>query len=148
MQRDGHKKNGKNGTDSGDSFTQKNPVFTTLVIEEELTFDNFLKEFFKSSGNLVLRAASALEALAQVRLHWPDLILLNREMSGSNGLKFLPELLQEHPSAAVILMATNPKVPDVVEAMKQGAVDFLERPLDAQRLNKAIEEQKALYKLL
>jgi two-component system response regulator FlrC len=146
MQRDGHKK--MNGDASEGVHTQRNKVFTTLVVEGNLVFEGFLEEFLKSEGHFVLRATTAEEALAMTRQYWPDLILLNREMDGSNGLKFLPELLVEHPSAAIIMMATKPSVPEAVEAMIQGAVNYLERPLDPVKLKEIIDAQKALYKVL
>ncbi|HXC64575.1 MAG TPA: response regulator [bacterium] len=144
MQRDGNK-----DTDSLSlSHSQKNAVFTTLVVEEDLAYADFLAKFLKTEGHYILRASTAEGALAMVRQHWPDLILLNREMSGTNGLKFLPELLMEHPSAAIIMMASHSNSADAVEAIKLGAVDYLERPLDADKLRNAIATQRALYEIL
>ena len=148
VQRDGHKSNGGNGNSPAGEHTQRNQVFTTLVVEGKLPFEEFLAEFFKTEGHFILRAENAAEALAMTREHWPDLILMTREMDGTNGLKLLPELLQEHPSAAVIMMATAPSVVDAVEAMKLGAVDYLERPLNREKLKHAIEQQKKLYKVM
>jgi len=144
MQRDGNK-----GTNSaGLSHSQKNTVFSTLVVEGDEAYAEFLAGFLKAEGHYILRADSAATALAMVKQHWPDLILLNREMSGSNGLKFLPELLMEHPSAAIIMMASHSSSADAVEAIKLGAVDYLERPLDPEKLRAAIAVQRALYEIL
>jgi ActR/RegA family two-component response regulator len=146
MQRDG--KIRSNGVTHDDAFTQNNDVFTTLVIENESTFSEFLKEFFQTEGHFILRANNAEEALEMTRKYYPDLILLNRDIIGSNSLSFLTELLLEHPSAAIIKMATNPSFSEGVEAIKLGAVDYLERPLDPLKLKKAIDLQKALYDIL
>jgi len=127
------------------AFTQKNVLFTTLIVENKGPFADLLVDFFKTEGHYILRAETAEEALAMTRQHWPDLILLNREMDGSNSVKFFPELLTVHPSAAVIIMATNPTVSEAVDAMRLGAVDYLERPLDTKRLKQTIDEQKALF---
>jgi DNA-binding NtrC family response regulator len=144
MQRDGQK-----GTNSSSlNHSQKNVVFTTLVIEADLAYADFLAEFMRSEGHYTLRADTAESALAMVRQHWPDLILLNREMNGTNGLKFLPELLMEHPSAAIIMMASHSNAMDAVEAIKLGAVDYFERPLDAAKMRVAIATQRALYEIL
>jgi DNA-binding NtrC family response regulator len=144
MQRDGL----KNTNSAGLNHSQKNAVFTTLVVEADLAYAEFLAEFMKNEGHYVLRADTAESALAMVRQHWPDLVLLNREMSGSNGLKFLPELLMEHPSAAVIMMASHSSASDAVEAIKLGAVDYMERPLNAEKMRTAIAVQRALYEIL
>jgi DNA-binding response OmpR family regulator len=146
MQRDGRKRT--NGVTHDDAFTQNNSVFTTLVIENESTFNKCLKEFFQTEGHYVIRASNAEEALEMTRKYYPDLILLSREIVGSNSLSFLTELLLEHPSAAIIKMATNPSFSDGVDAIRLGAVDYLERPLDHQKLKQAVDLQKALYDIM
>jgi DNA-binding NtrC family response regulator len=150
MQRDGHGANsGNDGTVPPiNPFIQKNAVFTTLVVDSAINFNGHLADFLKTEGYYILRAETAQEALAMTRQHWPDLILLNKEMDGSNGLKFFPELLTEHPSAAIIMMATKPGISDAVDAMLLGAVDYLERPLDTNRLKRTIDSQKKLYEVL
>lgn len=149
MQRDGHKKHdGNNGTPLDHSHTQRNVLFTTLVIESEINFVGHLEDFLKAEGHYLLRAETAEEGMAMTRQHWPDLILLNNEMVGTHGLNFLPELLIAHPSAAVIVMASNPSVAEAVDALRLGAVDYLVRPLDTKRLKETIDEQRALYGVL
>jgi len=146
MQRNGHKK--LEGSEPNNTFTQMNKVFTTLVIESKDAYAGILEDFLKKEGYFVLRAISAEDAMAMTTKHWPDLILLNKEMPGSNGIKFLPELLIEHPSAAIIMMANKANANDAVEAMKLGAVDYLERPLDLVRLKELIDIQKEFHRLL
>jgi len=133
------------GQDASPSL--KNPFFTTLVADDKLSFEGFLDEFFKTQGHFILKAETAGEALESTRRFQPDLILLNSTMGSQSSLALLPELLAEQPSAAVIMMAANPKLSDAVEAMRLGAVDYLERPLDPDKLRRAIENQKALFKI-
>jgi len=153
MQRDGH--SGTSGNDGivpppppKNPFIQKNAVFTMLVVDSAINFSGHLADFLKTEGYYILRAETAIEALAMTRQHWPDLILLNKEMDGTNGLKFFPELLTEHPSAAIVMMATKPGISDAVDAMLLGAVDYLERPLDTKRLKRTIDHQRKLYDVL
>ncbi len=144
MQKDGVKKTNHVGPEA--SAAQKNPFFTTLVVDNEASFASFLEEFFKIEGHFILRAVTAKDALEKARQYQPDLILLSNELKGESGLTLLPELLMEHASAAVIVMANQPSISEAVEAMKQGAVDYLERPLDLKKLKQAIDLQKALFK--
>jgi DNA-binding NtrC family response regulator len=125
---------------------RRNPFFTTLVVDGDSSFDNFLEEFFRSEGHFILRASTALEALAKTREYLPDLILLDNELAGAGGLALMPELLMEHANAAVIVMAKRPSIAEAVESMKLGAADYLDRPLDPSRLKQAIDLQKALFK--
>jgi DNA-binding NtrC family response regulator len=129
----------------GSSVAAKNPLFTTLVIEGSASFAVFLEEFFKTEGHYIVRSGSAEDALAKTRDFRPDLILLDNELDGVNALALLPELLMEHASAAVVVMAGHPSISEAVEAMKLGAADYLERPLNPQKLKRAVDLQKALY---
>jgi DNA-binding NtrC family response regulator len=126
--------------------SRRNPFFTTLVVDSDSSMDRFLEEFFRSEGHFILRAATAAEALARTREYLPDLILLDNELAGTGGLALMPELLMEHSTAAVLVMAKRPSVSEAVESMKLGAADYLERPLDPARLKQAVDLQKALFK--
>jgi DNA-binding NtrC family response regulator len=152
MQRDGHKKLQGAGNrelgESNDSYTQNNKAFTILVVESEISFIGVLKDFLKNEEHLILRAKSAAETLDMIHQHYPDLILLDRDIVGTDIIKLLPELLLEHPSAAIIMMATKPSFSEGIEAIKLGAVDYLERPVDIDKLKKAIDDQKMLYNLM
>ena len=125
---------------------QKNPFFTTLVVDGRSNFIGILEDFLKTEAHSILRAESAEDAVAKTRQYQPDLILLDSELEGITGLALLGELLLEQNSAAVIMLAMHPSVPDAVEAIKRGAVDYLERPLDLKRLKQSIDIQKALFK--
>ena len=125
----------------------KNPFFTTLVADDELSFEAFLAEFFKTQGYFILKAETAREALDCARKYLPDLILLNSTLGDVTGISLIQELLLEQPKAAVILMTFKPNVAEAVEAMKLGAVDYLQRPLDPEKVQAVIENQKALFNI-
>lgn len=125
----------------------RNAIFTTLVADADLYFDAFLGDFLKAEGHFILRAATAAETLAKTREFLPDLILLDNDLEGCNGVSLLAELLLEHSSSAVIVMASRGSIFEAVEAMKLGAVDYLERPLNSARLKQAIDLQKELFTL-
>jgi DNA-binding NtrC family response regulator len=131
---------------SNGALSQKNPFFTTLVVDGKFAIDGVLEAFLKSEGHFILKAESAEEALALTRRFKPDLILLDSQVEGISGVTLLSELLLVHDTAAVIMLALTPSVLEAVEAMKWGAVDVLERPLDLKKLKLAIDIQKALFK--
>lgn len=150
-QRDGHSDGqwdglkGANHNSPGHLSAVKNPIFTTLVIEGNASFAGFLEEFFRTEGHYIIRANSSSEALAKTREYRPDLILLDNEVEGVDALALLPELLMQQASAAIVVMAGHPSITEAVEAMKLGAVDYLERPLDPNKLKRAIQIQKVLF---
>jgi DNA-binding response OmpR family regulator len=125
---------------------QKNSQFRTLVVDGNFFFTGFLEKFLESEGHFILTASTIKDAVAKTRQFQPDLILLDSELEGVAGLALLGELLMEQSSAAVILLARQPSIADAVEAIKLGATDYFERPLDPQRLRHAIDNQKALFK--
>jgi DNA-binding NtrC family response regulator len=144
MERDGNS-NSNHGHPEASS-TQKNPFFTTLVVDAKLSFVGDLEEFLKIEGHFILRAETAKDAIDKTRQYQPDLILLDNELEGITGLALMGELLLEQSAAAVIMLATNPSITESVEAIKRGAVDYLFRPLDFVKLKQAIDIQKALFK--
>jgi DNA-binding NtrC family response regulator len=153
MNQDGAGKSHQDGASKQNHATLENPpskksqFFTTLVIDGQISFAEFLQEFFKTEGHLLLRAETAVEALDMTREYQPDLILLDSELEGILGLALLCQVLMEQASAAVVVMARTPNVQEAVEAMKLGAVDYLERPLDLVKLKKVIDTQKSLFKI-
>ena len=120
--------------------------FRTLVVDGNFFFTGFLEKFLEAEGHFILTASTLKDAIAKTRQFQPDLILLDSELDGTPGLALLGELLMEQSSAAVILLARQPSIADAVEAIKLGAMDYFERPLDPQRLRHAIEVQKLLFK--
>jgi DNA-binding NtrC family response regulator len=139
MQVDAIKKAGQWESDSSFSSAQENSFFTILVVDPKASLDAVLEDFLKTELQYSVRARSAEEALAATRQFQPDLILLNDSMKA-----LLDGLLMEQPSAAVILMAEAPSISGAVDAMRQGAVDYLELPMDLQKLRSAILLQKSL----
>ena len=132
--------------DIGGSTGNHKARFKTLVVETSLGYDAGLLEFLAKEGHSVLRASSADEALTLAQQFEPDLVLLDNRIDGVGGAALLPEIMLEHSNAAVIMLASKPSVPDVVDAIKWGALDYLERPLDLTRLKRSIDVQMALFK--
>jgi two-component system response regulator RegA len=122
-------------------------LFTILVADGELSFDGVLDDFIRDKGHFVLRAKSAAEALAKTREFQPHVILLNCELEGATGMELLPELMRADVGAALVLMARRPRISEAVEAMRLGAADYLEIPLDPEKLRRAIANQMAVVSL-
>lgn len=128
-----------------DGEVHKNAFFTTLLVDGKEPVDKELETFLKAEGHFILKAESAADAVAMTKRFQPDLILLDSQWKGSSGVSLLPDLLAQRSVAAVILMSVTHSIPDAVEAMKMGAVEVLERPLDFKKLKMAMDIQKALF---
>jgi DNA-binding NtrC family response regulator len=120
--------------------------FTTLVVDGDSYLNNGLGKFLEAEGHQVITATDPKDVIEKVRQHLPDMILVNIESKGIVGLDLLAEMLLVNPHASVILMAGRSRISEAVEAIKAGAVDYLEWPLDLDKLKQAIEAQKQLSK--
>jgi DNA-binding NtrC family response regulator len=136
---------GNTGAPEASNPIEKMPL-TTLVIAGADISTGLLGEFLKSQGHAVLTAVSPKDALAKTRRFLPAFILLSCDIEGVNSAELLSELLLEHTRAAVIMMAAKFRLWDVVEAIKMGAVDYLEWPLDLERLKSTLDSQREMFR--
>jgi two-component system, response regulator FlrC len=119
--------------------------YITLVVDGDLPLDEVIHACLGAGKHDIIRASSSKDALAKAGKFQPSLILLNCDLEGITGLELLPELLMQANGAAVVMMSSQPCIADAVEAMKNGAVDYLELPVDAKKLTKAIDAHKAYF---
>jgi DNA-binding NtrC family response regulator len=124
------------------SATAESVRFRILILGGEGMFTDGVEKSLESAGHQVLTVGSAADALAQTTLFQPDMILLDQQVEGASGGRLLSLILTEQPSAGVIVVARSPKISEVVEAIRHGAADYLEGPVDALVLNQAIESLK------
>jgi len=123
----------------------ENAPFKILILDANQLIGEAAIEFLETEGHQVLHAGSAVEALALTSQFQPDLILLDNEVAHTPGHNLLSELLMEQTRAAVVVLAKHPKISDAVDAIRQGATDYVEGPLDLQKLGLAIESQKSTF---
>lgn len=87
----------------------------------------------------VFEAASGQEAMEKIRLQQPGCILLDHNMPGGSGLGFLKDMLGENPGLAVIMLTGQGSEQLAVEAMKNGAMDYLVKgAITPEELRRAI----------
>lgn len=105
-----------------------------FIIDDESSIRNALLQVFEYEGHDVEVAGdgrNALSRFAQVR---PDVTFLDVKMPGMDGLQVLAEIRKIDPLAAVIMISGHGTIDTAVEATRAGAFDFLEKPLDTERL--------------
>ena len=114
---------------------------TILVVDDELGIRALLSEILADEGHTVELAENAVEARASRERQRPDLVLLDIWMPDVDGIT----LLKEWGSTAqltmpVIMMSGHGTIDTAVEAMKFGAMAFLEKPITLQKLLRAVEQ--------
>jgi ActR/RegA family two-component response regulator len=105
-------------------------VASILIVEDEPLLGRQLARSLEAAGHDVRLAPTAAEALAAVREDPPDLALLDLRLPDRSGLDVLADLQGEARDVSVVLMTAYGSVPDAVEAMRRGAADYLQKPLE------------------
>jgi two-component system, NtrC family, response regulator AtoC len=112
-----------------------------LLVEDEALFARATAKHLERAGHgceIAPSLAAARQAIARAR---PDLILLDLRLPDGSGLDFLQELvaLRSEPLSAIVLTA-NGEIGDAVLAMKNGALDYLRKPVDLDELQIAVDQ--------
>ncbi len=110
------------------------PVKSILIVDDEVAIRDTLEQILGYDGYAVRKAASGAEALAAVEKNMPDAILLDVKMAGMDGLEVLQRFQTMGVTAPVIVISGHGNIETAVEAVRGGAYDFLEKPLDRARL--------------
>jgi DNA-binding NtrC family response regulator len=114
------------------------PPPTLVVIDDEPAVLALVRRVADSIGFTVRGHHDAREALAQLALQPADVALVDLRMPEVGGLDVLRAIRQATPHCGVILMTGFASVDSAVEAVKLGALDFLSKPLDLERLRKLL----------
>src|SRR6187401_1246328 len=119
------------------------PLYGTILIaDDDADIRDILKDTLANLGARIITAADGQECLNRIETDAPDLVLLDIEMPIRNGLEVLKELRERGSEAAVIMITAYGTIERAVEAMKQGAYDFITKPFDLDHI--ALTVEKAL----
>jgi two-component system response regulator AtoC len=112
---------------------------TVLIVDDEATARSFISEALSDAGFEAIEAGDLAEANKAIDKGTADIILLDVVLPDGSGLSLLDRTRLENPSPPVILITAFGEVDLAVEAMKKGAQDFLQKPLELDRLLQAVE---------
>jgi DNA-binding NtrC family response regulator len=111
-----------------------------LVVDDERNIRNNLSMVLEAAGYKVDVASNGDDALLRVKEGLYDIALVDVQMPKMNGLEVLRYFRGLRPKMAVVILTAYGTVSRAVEAMKLGAVDFLEKPFDPKNLLLLCEE--------
>jgi DNA-binding NtrC family response regulator len=114
-----------------------------LLVDDEKDFLDVMSERIEARGMDVTTADSAEKALKDVESGGFDAIILDLMMPGMDGLQTLKAIKKKNPDLQVILLTGHATVEKGIEAMKLGAMDFLEKPADLDKLTEIIHKAQA-----
>ncbi len=107
---------------------------TILIADDEQGIRNALQRLLEFESYNVLLAPDGPGALEKAREEKVDLILLDIKMPGMDGLEVLSHLHEEQPETPVVIISGHGTIQTAVEATRLGAYDFIEKPIDADRI--------------
>ncbi|WP_433785354.1 sigma-54-dependent transcriptional regulator [Pseudomonas frederiksbergensis] len=107
---------------------------SVMVVDDESSIRSAVEQWLSLSGFEVQLFSRADECLAQLPKHFPGVILSDVRMPGMSGLELLAEVQRRDADLPVILLTGHGDVPMAVEAMRDGAYDFLEKPFSPETL--------------
>jgi two-component system NtrC family response regulator len=111
-----------------------------LIVEDEKSQREMLEGFLLGQGFSVSSVDGGGKALDDVRRGNLDLVLLDYKMPGMDGLQTLREIKKINPELAVVMMTAYGTIETAVQAMKEGAADYLTKPIDLDELLLLIEK--------
>src|SRR5437660_792611 len=105
-----------------------------LVVDDELSNRRILEQVLVRAGYNVETASDGSEALKKLESSRPEAIILDYMMPGLSGLDVLKELRKREDDTPVIMITAYGSVERAVEAMQQGAYDFITRPFTSEHI--------------
>jgi DNA-binding NtrC family response regulator len=113
---------------------------TVLVVDDEPSNVASIEKIFQRDGLRVLTADNAKAALEMARTHKVQVVLTDLMMPGVSGIELLRALKQLSPDTEVVMMTAYGTVETAVQAMREGAYDFVEKPLKRMTIIKSVRK--------
>ncbi len=114
------------------------PYHRILVVDDDATARRSLERFLTKIGYEVTTASTGEEGVLAVVTDEPDIILSDIYMPGMSGLEFQAKVAERTPFIKVIMMTGKDDMATTVQAMQQGAYDYIVKPIDLERLEKTL----------
>ncbi|MGD2253620.1 MAG: sigma-54 dependent transcriptional regulator [Anaerolineales bacterium] len=111
---------------------------TVLVVDDEESARNFVSEALRDAKYEVVEAGDLASAKKAIDAGTADIILLDVVLPDGSGLSLLDHVALQNPRPPVILITAHAEVDMAVDAMKKGAQDLVQKPLNLERLTQAV----------
>jgi NtrC-family two-component system response regulator AlgB len=118
-----------------------------LVIDDDKTFRDATCLLIDSEGHYAEAARSGESGLIELKEGKFDAVLLDLNLGAENGLDILEQILKRQPNLPVIIFTAQGSVKNAVEAMRRGAVDFLEKPFTREQFHLVLARVQRFHQL-
>lgn len=124
----------------------KNSDISILIVDDEFSVRDSLSQWFKAEGYTVATSENAASAFDKFKQKSWDIVLLDIKMPGMDGLEFNRHIMSVDNSIIVIIITAFATVETAVQAIKDGAFDYISKPIDPDYLthviHNALEKRK------
>src|SRR5688500_5578856 len=122
--------------------------FPVLLVEDKDSLRAMLRHALEAQGHAVVEACDEAEAVIQLRQARPAVVLTDLKLPNGDGFGVLRAAKELDPELQVIVMTAYGSIQDAVTAMREGAVDFLAKPVDPDHLLLMVERAIAQRRVL
>lgn len=105
-----------------------------LVIDDERSIRNSMKDILQYEGHEVVLAENGMEGLVSVKSEKPDIVFCDIKMPKMEGIEVLERIKEFSADTPVIMISGHGTIDTAIEAIRKGAYDFIEKPLDLNRI--------------
>lgn len=129
-------------------------ALNVLVVDDEKDLRESLSQILTALGHTVLEAQNGEEALAIIRERGSDtpasihLVLLDVNMPGMSGLEVLKEIRNQDESITVLIITAHGNIRDAVEAMREGAYNYIEKPVQQADIEDLVKKASEAHVLV
>ncbi len=123
------------------------PPARVLVVDDEASIADILHEFLASQGHAVTVANSGEQAVARLHEVRPDVVVTDINLPGVSGLHVMREAKRIDAEIAVIVLTGHVSAASAIEALRQGAYDYVTKPFDLEDVQKIVERAVANRRL-
>ncbi len=122
--------------------------FSVLVVDDEKNIREGLGKALELDGHKVLLAADGKRALEIINTNDVDLVIADLKMPGLSGQELLKQVTSAYPTVPVIILTGHGTIETAVDAMRDGAFDFLTKPVNLDRLSLLVKRALSNRKLV
>lgn len=109
-----------------------------LIVEDDELQRKVLYSLLKKEGHQVRACDCLAEARSWLAAEAINLLFLDRRLPDGDGLEFIAECIEKHPDTFVVVMTGHADVPSVVQAIRNGAYDYLPKPIQPEQFSRIV----------
>ena len=109
-----------------------------LIVDDDNPFRDRLSRAMEKKGFQVIQAEGVKKGIETVKIKKPGFAVVDLRLNDGNGLDVVKKIQEVNPSSRIIMLTGYGNIPRAVAAIKEGAIDYLAKPADAEDVEKAL----------